>query len=251
MGPEGRFLAKLSPSLQPIWIQPWDTTGRGVVGLGVDAAGNLTLAGTVSSTTTTNWELFATRVDGRTGTVVWDSVFGSADYDDATSMAVDDAGNTYVTGITAGTMPGSAHLGQYDGFIVRIDPNGRYAWGRNLGGSKSDGALSIAVDASGNAYFNFYEDSGIKYLGTLENTDNNQIIYKFGPDGTRLWASTYDSNYREGGRGIGVTAQGIVLAMAISHEIEDNTGREPPRNPVPAPAQCGHRRWHHRRDGPR
>ena len=224
-GPEGRFLAEaqslaaadLDPAVGHDRARRRRTRGRR--GRQPDPGGH----GVVDH----DYQLGAlrnTRIDGRTGTVVWDTVFGSADYDDATSMAVDDAGNTYVTGITAGTMPGSAHLGQYDGFIVRIDPNGRYAWGRNLGGSKSDGALSIAVDASGNAYFNSYEDSGIKYLGTWENTDNNQIIYKFGPDGTRLWASTYDSNYREGGRGIGVTAQGIVLAMAISHEIEDNTG---------------------------
>jgi hypothetical protein len=224
-GPEGRFLAKLNPSLPPIWIQPWNTTGRGLAGLGVDAAGNLYMAGTVSSSVTTEgWELFATRIDGRTGTVVWDTVFGSSDYDHAQSMAVDDAGNTYIVGTTAGSMPGSARLGQYDSYVVKVDPNGQYARGRDLGTARGDGALSVAVDTGGNAYFISEEDSGIKFLGKYENTDNNQVIYKFGPDGSRLWASTYDSDYREGGWGIGVTSQGVVLAMAISDEIENDTG---------------------------
>ena len=223
-GPEGRFIAKLNPSLQPIWIQPWTPTDRGVVGLGVDAAGNVYMAGTQSSGQTSEWQLFATRYDGRTGAVVWDTVFGSPDYDDALSMAVDDAGNTYVVGTTAGSMPGSAHLGQYDGYIAQISPIGQYTWGRNLGTFSGDGALSVALDIGGNAYVINDEYSGLKVLGKYEQTDNNQVVYKFASDGTRLWSSVYDSLYREGGRGLGVTAQGVVLAVDVVHEIDHDTG---------------------------
>jgi hypothetical protein len=50
-------------------------------------------------------------------------------------------------------------LGTYDTFLSKYDVNGNVLWAKRAGGSDYDAGVSIAVDASGNAfvtgYFNF------------------------------------------------------------------------------------------------
>lgn len=80
----------------------------------------------------------------------------------ATAVAVDAAGNAYVTGYTDSGFPVSS--GAYEGqpnefagagvsaFITKFDPSGNLIYSTYLGGSVFDAANTIAVDAAGNAY---------------------------------------------------------------------------------------------------
>ena len=80
--------------------------------------------------------------------------------DQAWGIAVDAAGNAYVAGRTFSTdFPTtsgayqSALLGQENAFVTKLNPTGsELVYSTYLGGSFEDVALSIAVDASGNAY---------------------------------------------------------------------------------------------------
>lgn len=91
------------------------------------------------------------------------------------AIAVDSAGNTYLTGSTCSatfattpgvfqpqygggacrsffTPGGSFPLPSGDAFVVKLDPNGSVVWATYLGGSGEDVAQSIAVDAAGDVY---------------------------------------------------------------------------------------------------
>jgi hypothetical protein len=91
------------------------------------------------------------------------------------AIAVDTAGNTYLTGSTCSatfattpwafqtqygggaclsffTPGGSFPLPSGDAFVVKLDPNGNVVWATYLGGSGEDVAQAIAVDAAGNVY---------------------------------------------------------------------------------------------------
>jgi hypothetical protein len=80
----------------------------------------------------------------------------------ATAVAVDAAGNAYVTGYTSSGFPVSpgAYQGQpnefggtgVSAFITKFDPSGNLVYSTYLGGSVYDAANTIAVDAAGNAY---------------------------------------------------------------------------------------------------
>jgi hypothetical protein len=80
----------------------------------------------------------------------------------ATAVAVDAAGNAYVTGYTSSGFPVSpgAYQGQpnefggigVSAFITKFGPSGNLIYSTYLGGSVFDAANTIAVDASGNAY---------------------------------------------------------------------------------------------------
>ena len=89
----------------------------------------------------------------------YSTYLGGSGYDWGTGIAVDGAGNAYVTGYTEsnnfptknpyqGTRPG----GQ-DAFITKLSPSGTtLVYSTYLGGDSIDWGRGIAVDASGNAY---------------------------------------------------------------------------------------------------
>ena len=87
----------------------------------------------------------------------WAKSAGESSNDEATSVAVDLFGNTYVTGwfdspsITFG-LTTLTNVGAYDVFVVKYNSSGNVLWAKSAGGTSYDAASSIAVDAVGNVY---------------------------------------------------------------------------------------------------
>src|SRR5262249_44182778 len=79
--------------------------------------------------------------------------FGTNTSDVANGIAVDTSG-VYVTGSTAGTLPGQTSAGDegafpLDAFVRKYDASGNELWTRQFGTVHFDQANSIAADASG------------------------------------------------------------------------------------------------------
>lgn len=81
----------------------------------------------------------------------------------ARGVAVDAAGNAYITGqtssgdfpITSGAFQPTLNVGEQtatDGFVTKLGPAGALQYSTFLGGAGSDDGRSITVDAGGNAY---------------------------------------------------------------------------------------------------
>ena len=76
----------------------------------------------------------------------WVFGVGGLEYDQATDVAIDAAGNVYAVGRFNGTVdfdpgPGTAELtsaGGSDAFVAKYSPNGTYLWARQMGGPASD-----------------------------------------------------------------------------------------------------------------
>lgn len=86
---------------------------------------------------------------------------GGAGADGAFSVALDRYGNIFLAGITAsldfpkttGSIPGRTFQDATDVFVAKLNPQGTaLLYATYLGGSDKDAAMSIAVDAEGNAY---------------------------------------------------------------------------------------------------
>ena len=148
---------------------------------------------------------------------------GSGD-DIATALALDSAGNVYLTGFTSsldfpflggfqknyGGSGGNHFAEGGDAFVARFTPAGALSYSTYLGGTQDDAGLAIAVDAAGNAYVagstlspNFPASGG--YQTTFGGTDpsfvnangyvglhqGDAFVAKISSSGQQLLAATY------------------------------------------------------------
>lgn len=75
-------------------------------------------------------------------------------------MAVDGAGNVYITGSFSGTVdfdpgPGVAErtsAGAFDVYLLKLDASGNFQWAHQFGGTGPEQAGTLALDGSGNVY---------------------------------------------------------------------------------------------------
>lgn len=165
------FLAKLDASGNLVYSTFIGGSGVDVVyGLAIDAAGNAYLAGETTSTDfpVVNavqprhggfWDAFVCKVNATGSALLYSTYLGGKENDLGFGVAVDAAGNAYVAGATMSSdFPlqnplGGSPRGGFDAFVVQINPFGSAMVSSWLfGGSGSDFASAVAVDATGAIY---------------------------------------------------------------------------------------------------
>jgi len=181
-------------------------------GIAVDSAGNAYVTGETQSsdfpalgswpykTYHDNGDAFVAKVNPSGTGLVYSGFLGGSYTDWGYGIAVDSAGNAYVTGGTQSSdFPTQApwpytsyHGGYYDAFVAKVKADGTgLAYSGFLGGSNNDGGASIAVDSAGNAYItgptgskDFPTSVGlsIKYQGV----DYDAFVAEVKADGTDL-----------------------------------------------------------------
>lgn len=240
----------------------WDEA----VDIEVDGAGNIYVAGFTDSPQfpTANAaqarfggviDAFVAKVspDGRR--LLYSTYLGGSKMDAAASLAIDRAGNAYVTGRTestdfptrsalqagprgrdcqrprkrAGTVP------CHDAFVTKLSPSGRVLYSTYLGGRHNDEALAIAVDRRGAAYISGNTESpdfpvrnalqrrfaGIPCEGDVP-CPADLFVTKLSANGRRLLYSTYlggSQSDRSGGIAVDTTGSAYVLATTRSPDF--------------------------------
>lgn len=133
----------------------------------------------------------------------WDwAISGGGDLSDkATSIAMDDAGNTYITGYYNDSAYFGMELLQVDPFltfghnkeifIAKIAPNGNYLWVKSGHNGADDRGLGICLDPSGNVYVTGTCWDGIQFdnqvvFSALGYTDNVFVV-KLNNSGVTQW----------------------------------------------------------------
>ena len=159
------FVAKLSPYGTWLWAvgaAGWDFVGG--YDIAVDGSGNAYVTGyfndsaTFGSYNLTSFgstDIFVAKINS-SGTWLWAVKAGGTSGDFGYGIAVDVAGNAYVTGFFEGTATfGSRTLtssGEKDIFAAKLNPSGTWRWAYKAGGTDSDIGYGIAVDEAANAY---------------------------------------------------------------------------------------------------
>jgi len=140
--------------------------------------------------------------------LVYCGYIGGASIDEGNGIAVDGAGNAYVSGSTLTNEatfpvkggPDLTHNGQFDAFVAKVNPQGTgLVYCGYVGGSSMDCGLGIAVDASGSAYVTGYCWSDEKTFPVQVGPDltyngsakppapwGDAFVAKVEPSGTRL-----------------------------------------------------------------
>jgi len=155
-------------------------------------------------------------------------------------IAVDQAGNAYVTGedifpdfpVTPGAFQTGVSFGKvaFTAFVTKLNASGTaLVYSTYLGGSGGDSGWAIAVDAAGHAYVggttsstDFPTTTGAfqekaPFVGVAQTTGSG-FIAELSADGTSLVYSTYLGPFLAGGlQGIAIDAAGEVFATGAAN----------------------------------
>lgn len=199
--------------------------------MGLDAAGNVYLAGTTASSdfpttqaaydskydgSISGWEGdgFVAKLNAEATVLIYSTFLGGSKYDSITGLALSDDGETYLTGLTESqdfpttvgafdTSHGGSDESRTDAFVTRINSLGSsLIYSTFFGGTDYDAAWGIALDADHNAYItgdtNSYDFPTT--LGAYDQTYNGGpypdmgddiFISKINPSGSDIEYSSY------------------------------------------------------------
>jgi len=222
---------------KPLVIDPvifYYSTGEGGGGIAIDPVGNAYLtgtSGTCRSSPFSNYnpclDVFVLKLDPSGTEVLSRTYLGGSRSDSGADIAIDAAGNLYVTGLTSSadfpTTPG-AFQSVYRGgtcenrdvsrttrpcedlFIAKLNPTGtELIYSTYLGGSRGEFASGIALDSLGNAYVtggtrstdfpttqgSFQIIPGSGACSDAELCTSEAFVTKLNSSGTELFYSTY------------------------------------------------------------
>lgn len=160
-------------------------------------------SGVIQDRMNTASDVFITKLNSDGSTPIYSTYLGGSGDDRSKGIFIDTSGNAYICGNTnSSDFPRlnafqTIYRGDTEAFISKINSTGRaLVYSSYLGGSAYDGATSIRVDGSGNAYIggitgsmNFPVTAGV-VQNTLKGS-KDLFISKVNPAGRTLLYSTY------------------------------------------------------------
>ncbi len=220
-------------------VSPWQwAAGAGGTnveesyGIAVDASGNYYVTGyflsptvSFSGTMLTNAEPSETTGDlfvakyNVLGGLEWAVKAGDIGYEIGTGIALDPAGNPYITGTFTSTSLtlGSTTLtnaGGKDRFIAKLDiATGAFVAAYKIGDTGDETGKGIAVDALGNIFVSGTFNSPTLTIGSTVLTTNaseDVFVAKYSASGTPLWAKSAGGNGGDYAFGIAIGLDGNI-----------------------------------------
>ena len=160
---------------------------------------------------------------------VWARRMGSDDtninneqIEEGAGVAVDGAGNVFVTG----SFKGQADFGPFtltsagysDVFVTKLDPNGSVLWAKSWGGSTRDQGGGITIDVAGNVISVGTTLQVVNSSGGVNDTGFE--VRKFSPTGAAVWSKRIDNS---GGTAVsvGTDASGNVFVSGQFYGTAD------------------------------
>jgi hypothetical protein len=166
-------------------------------------------------------DVFVTKLDPK-GALVYSTYLGGDFSDEGLGIAVDKAGNAYVTGLTTSSnfpvTPGALKTTASSdrAFITKLSPAGdKLVYSTYLAGTSISGARAIAVDPDGNAYV-----TGLGFSGSFTTTpgvfqpiakSNDAFVAKLNPAGSSFVYATFlgGTGFQDEGFAIAAGSDGV------------------------------------------
>src|SRR5262249_55384265 len=181
-------------------------------GIAVDSAGNAFVAGITNSQdfnirnafqptiTGAAEDAFVAKISADGTKLLFSSYLGGSDIDQAFAIALDSAGDAYVTGSTSSTnfniknalysTNSSNATGRFDAFITKVKGDGSaLVYSTYLGGSGLDEAYGIAVDSTGVYVTGVTSSTNFKLANAIQTNNagnSDAFVTKINPQGTAL-----------------------------------------------------------------
>jgi hypothetical protein len=204
-------------------------------GIAFDSAGNAYVTGQTASVdfpgaTNTNKlvgtaDVFVTQITASGALGYSTYLGGSGSNDSGNGIAVNSAGDAFVTGgTTSSAFPTTAGAyqttlkGPGNAFITKLSPTGAISYSTYLGGTGTDTALGIALDSSGNAYaVGKTTSANFPTHTALQLTVAGGFVTKLNSTGGALLFSTYL------GGGVGDFASAVALDSSANVYVTGST----------------------------
>ncbi|MFL5728998.1 MAG: SBBP repeat-containing protein [Cytophagaceae bacterium] len=174
-------LLRTIPAVTWAQVQSIAVYDRYILAAGV--FGNTATFGSISLTANGPYDAFIVCYD-TSGAFQWAKQYGGSAPEEATNIAVDKNGNSYMVGHNLGA-PGQI-------FIVKYDITGNLVWAKESTGPDviDSKCFAIDIDQAGNIYLGVL---GIDM--TLDSfTANNSVLIKIKPEGTVVWMKETSDN---------------------------------------------------------
>ncbi len=221
-----QFVYSLSAGLEPGQVNvSYDTT--------TDGAGNVYVVGFFNGTADFDpgpgvYALTAAGEDAyvakytAAGALVWAKRFGGSGIGGNGAVALDSAGNVFVTGNVHGTYdldpgPGVFNLfGSHAAYVVKLTSAGDFLWARGF--SSETNATGIATDAAGNVYcvggfqgtFDIDPTPGDEITS---NGNSDTYVAKFSSAGSLVWSRGFGGSSLDEARDVATDADGSVYLI--------------------------------------
>ncbi len=203
------FLTKFDASGSELWTRQIGPAESHSVA--VDSSGSIYISGSTGGSlggpNAGNSDAFLAKYDA-SGNEVWIAQTGSTGhyYDVSRSVAVDAAGNVYISGYTEGDL-GEGSSGAVDAFLIKYDPSGALLWSEQIGTTEADRSFSVAVDGLGNAYITGRTHGNLAdVVGGIADV----FLIKYDPYGNLLWSDQIGTEGTDEGYSVAVDATGNV-----------------------------------------
>ena len=197
------FVAKLDPTGSTLLFSTFLGTGFGVTtgrGISVDTDGNAYVTGEDRSSLNANAAVFVTKLDP-TGSTRMYSITLNGRFDEfGEDIAVDTAGNAYITGSTSSDNFPTVNPLQdtkaenSDAFVVKLDPTGTTIYSTFLGGGGRDTGRAIVIDSVGNMHITGEAgkafSNSFPTVSPIQDGDAGSFVAKLDPAGSELLFST-------------------------------------------------------------
>lgn len=182
------FIAKYSAAGALLWTRQIGTSSSDYgEAIAVDGAGNALIAGqadgSLGGPNAGGSDAFIAKYSAA-GALLWTRQIGTSSFDIATSVAVDSAGNAYISGPTGGSI-GGPNAGSGDAFIAKYSSSGALQWTRQLGTSSDEWSHGVALDGADNIFICGQTDGS--FDGPNAGLDD-AFIAKYSATGALLWA---------------------------------------------------------------
>lgn len=214
--------------------------GGGVAGLVLDPGGNIFLTGATNSSSfpvtpgayqpqnSGGFDAFVAKMNPTGTALIYGTYLGGGlQSDRGAAIAIDAAGNAYVTGqtesspfpTTVGAFDNSFNGGE-DVFITKFNPSGTaLIYSTFLGGTSADRGRGIGLDATGNVFVAVETLGGFPTLNSLQQpvAATNIALAELNPAGSALVFSSYlgaggpRGLAMDGSRNVYLTGEGIAI----------------------------------------
>jgi len=250
--PSDAFVSKLNPAGTALVYSTYLGGGGNDSGnaIAVDAAGDAYVTGATASSNfptknayqgaygpgTNSMDAFVTEVGPGGNTLLYSTYLGGSNIDKGYGIAVDSAGNAYVTGLgnpgqngypgfpTTSVAPSTCYATSADAFVAKI--NTRASGGASLaystcvGGTSYEEVHAIAVDATGNAYVTgLTQSSNFPAVNAAQSSyggGTDAFVTALNPSGTPFYSTYLGGNDSDQGQGIALDPAGNVYVAGYT-----------------------------------